>query len=30
MNKTIKVEGNAVVRRKPDRMDLAFAYRFQK
>ncbi|SFO15958.1 SIMPL domain-containing protein [Proteiniclasticum ruminis] len=30
MNKTIKVEGNALVRRKPDRMNLAFTYRFQK
>lgn len=30
MNKTIKVEGNAAVQRKPDRMDLAFTYHFQK
>lgn len=30
MKKTIKVEGNAIIRRKPDRMDLSFTYRFQK
>lgn len=30
MNKTIKVEGNAAVQRKPDRMDLVFTYHFQK
>lgn len=30
MNKTIKVEGNSAVQRKPDRMDLVFTYHFQK
>jgi len=30
MKKTIKVEGNAIIRRNPDRMDLSFTYRFQK